>query len=64
MTEMANSILSSEAFQSDLEGFARDARQRSEELHREWQAAEDVNAFWRTLTEYVGKGWVFQAGRR
>ena len=58
MTEMANRTFSSEAFQSDLEGFAHEARQRAEQLHREWQATDDVNVFWRTLTGYIAKGWV------
>ena len=58
MTEMANTTFSSEAFQSDLKGFAHEARQRAEQLHREWQAADDVNVFWQTLTGYIDKGWV------
>lgn len=58
MTEMANTTFSSDAFQKDLEGFAHEARQRAEQLQREWQAADDVNVFWRTLTGFIAKGWV------
>jgi hypothetical protein len=57
MTEMANTTFASEAFQSDLKGFAHEARQRAEQLHREWQAADDVKVFWRGLTGYIAKGW-------
>ena len=52
MTEMPNTTFSSEAFQSYLKGFAHEARQQAEQLHREWQAADDVNVFLRRITGY------------
>ena len=55
---MANVTFSNEAFQRDLEGFADEARQRAEQLHSEWQAADDINVFLRTLTGFIAKGWV------
>lgn len=57
MKEMANTTFSGKVFQSDLEGFAHEARQQAERLHREWQAADDGNVFWRGLTGYIAKGW-------
>ena len=55
---MATTTFSGKEFQSDLEGFVREARARAEQLHREWQAADDVNVFWQTLTGYIAKRWV------
>jgi hypothetical protein len=55
---MTNPTFSGEAFRSDLEGFAQEARRRAEQLQTEWQAAESVNVFWQTLTGYIAKGWV------
>jgi hypothetical protein len=58
MEQMANTTFSGKEFQSDLQGFAHEAQQRAEQLHREWQGADDVNIFWQTLNQYIVKGWV------
>jgi hypothetical protein len=55
---MATTTFSGKEFESDLEGFAHEARKRAEQLHRESQAADDVNVFWQTLTGFIAKGWV------
>lgn len=55
---MANTTFSNEAFQTEFQGFALEARHRAEQLHSEWQTADDVSVFWQTLTGYIAKGWV------
>jgi hypothetical protein len=55
---MTTTTFSGKEFQSDLEGFVHEARARAEQLHREWEAAEDVNVFWQTLTGFIAKEWV------
>lgn len=58
MTQMGDTAFSREAHSSNLQGFAHEARHRSEQLHRECQVADDLDMFWQTLIGYIAKGWV------
>jgi hypothetical protein len=58
MMTMSNRTFSGDAFQPDLHGFALEARRQADRLHRDWQAADELSAFWQTLMGYLAKGWV------
>jgi hypothetical protein len=55
---MAITSFSTEEYQAGLNSFAQEARLKAEQLQREWQSAEDVKAFWQSLTSHIAKGWV------